>query len=95
MNAVVSRRLALIPDATLRESLADRFAQGEPISKLAAEAGISTTKAAYSLRQDLVNRDALPANLPSEPGDAWMACILGITPQSIAKERHALAAKIG
>jgi hypothetical protein len=94
MNAVVSRRLAFVADDATRAQLADRFAKGEPIAKLSKETGISTTRLGYCLRQDLVNREAVPARIAEliaegKAGDAWQSCAAGITPQSIAKARKA------
>lgn len=84
MNAVVSRRLAFVADSEARAKLADRFAAGTSIAKLSEETGISTTRLGYCLRQDLVERDAVPANVT---GLAWAACLQHRTPQSIAKIR--------
>jgi hypothetical protein len=96
MNAVVSRRLAFVPNKDDRAKLADRFAAGVSIAQIAKETGISTTRLSYCLRQDLVNRGKVPAKVAEliekgQAGDAWQSCARGITPQSIAKVRKTQA----
>lgn len=96
-NTVVGRRLAFISDDKKRADLAARMVAGESVSKLAAEAGLTQTRAAYCLRQEAVSAGLVPvcgtdlksllaAGQEKTFSDAaWVACRSGLTPQKIAK----------
>jgi Protein of unknown function DUF262/Protein of unknown function (DUF1524) len=86
-DRVVARRLAFLPDDKRREAAA-RFAAGEPTTTLAAEYGLTPTRAAYCLRQELVSSgqeqridpddiDAIREALRRE-SLAWVACRTGL-----------------
>src|SRR5215210_7448791 len=65
INPIVARRLAFLADAK-RRAAAKRFAEGESVAKLAQELGISSTHAAYSLRQQLVEDGSVSRIKPDD-----------------------------
>lgn len=85
---VVARRLAFLPDAE-RSVAAERFANGESIRSLAEEFGLSVTRAAYCLRQELVTNGNEHTIDPEDVGAikatyqdedlAWTACRAGVS----------------
>ena len=79
-NSVVARRLAFIPDDEVRADAAERFLRGETIKALAKELGLTTTRAGYCLRQELVEQGKVP---PNATGRAWAACIQRVTTSKI------------
>lgn len=94
-NKVIQRRLAFLTDANRRKAAA-AFAAGTSISNLVNEFGLTATKIAYCVRQELVEQgkvNRIPATKAAikdahgqENGDwAWIACRTGLSTQAAQK----------
>lgn len=85
-NIIVERRLAFIPDEDIRASYADRFLNGESITTLAEEVGLSRTRMEYCMKQDVVERELTPE---FTNGKAWAACVRRVSGGAIEREAKA------